>query len=268
MITKHQANRTSTWETSETSDPTGQDLPPAPQAADERAGPIRRASIAAGVGLLLMGALALIGNFLAVERLVTPGNAAQTATDIIASEGLFRLGIASLALVVVLDVVVAWALYRVFQPVDAGLSMLAAAFRFVYAGVFLVAISRLKSAMDLLDADGPVGGLGTAQVHALALRDVDMFGDVWSTGLLLFGVHLLIVGYLAYRWEFAPRALGVLLTIAGFGYLFDSLAVVLIGDGAPMISTFTFLGEVLLALWLLIRGRRLPPIGPVPAGDR
>lgn len=71
--------------------------------------PIRGASVTAGAGLLLMAALAGFGNFVAVEGLVTPGNAAQTAADIMSSEGLFRLGIASLFLVTALDVVVAWA---------------------------------------------------------------------------------------------------------------------------------------------------------------
>lgn len=71
------------------------------------------ASTTAGIGLLLMAALAGFGNFVAVEGLVTPGDAARTATDITASEGLFRFGIATLFAVVALDVVVAWALYRV-----------------------------------------------------------------------------------------------------------------------------------------------------------
>ena len=90
---------------------------------------IRTASLTAGVGLLLMSALAGFGNFVALRGLVTEGNAAQTATDITASNGLFRLGILSLFLTVALDIVVAWALYHVFRPVNNSLSRLAAWFR-------------------------------------------------------------------------------------------------------------------------------------------
>ena len=92
---------------------------------------IRNASITAGVALLLMSVVAIFGNVVAVDGLVTEGDAARTATDIMTSQGLFRLGIVSLIVVVALDVVVAWALYRVFSPVNASLSMLAAAFRLV-----------------------------------------------------------------------------------------------------------------------------------------
>ena len=76
-----------------------------PRPADPHAG------LVAGVGLMVMAALAGFGNFVVVEGLVTPGDAATTADDISASEGMFRLGVLGLYLVVVLDVVVAWALF-------------------------------------------------------------------------------------------------------------------------------------------------------------
>src|SRR3712207_8132515 len=52
-----------------------------------------------------------------VDGLITPGDAAQTAADISASEGTFRLAVGALYVVVVLDVVAAWALFRFFAPV-------------------------------------------------------------------------------------------------------------------------------------------------------
>lgn len=63
------------------------------------------ASLIAGVALLLMPVLAGVGNFVAVQGLVTQGDAARTAQDVMGSEGLFRLGIVSLFLVLALDVV-------------------------------------------------------------------------------------------------------------------------------------------------------------------
>jgi hypothetical protein len=53
---------------------------------------IRSASITAGVGLLLMSVLAGFGNFVALDGLVTEGDASLTAQNITASQGLFRLG--------------------------------------------------------------------------------------------------------------------------------------------------------------------------------
>ena len=217
---------------------------------------IRRASLVAGIGILVIAALAVFGDVFVVEGLVTPGDAARTATDVMASEGLFRLGVLSLYLVVVLDVVVAWALFRVFAPVNEGISRLAAWFRLAYAGVFMVALGQLAGIPHLLSSAGYSSAFGTEGVQAQALLRADAYHDIWMAGLVLFGAHLLLLGYLAYRSSYIPKILGVLLAVAGFGYVFDSFGEVL-GEGAPSISTVTFLGEFLLAVWLVIRSRHI-----------
>ena len=217
--------------------------------------PTRNTSVVAGVGILVMAALSGFGYFVAVKGLVTPGDAARTATDIMGSETLFRFGIVSLFLVAVLDVVVAWALYRVFRPVSDGISMLAAWLRLAYATVFLVAIAQLLEVPRLLGDGAYLAVFSANQLHAQALSRIDAFSDVWHAGLVLFGVHLGLVAYLALRSGSVPKFLGVLLAIAGLGYLFDSFAATLAGS-SPEVSSYTFLGEFLLALWLVISGRR------------
>lgn len=219
---------------------------------------MRRASATAGIGLVLMIVPALLGNFVAVEGLVTPGDAARTAADITASEGLFRFGIANLLVVVLLDVVVAVALYRVFRPVGAGVSTLAAAARLVYAGIFMVAISQLVGVANLLGSPELVAVLGSEQAQAQAWLGIEAYRDTWNAGLLLFGLHLLLLGWLAWRSGYVPKVLAALLAVAGVGYAFDSVAAVLMGHGAPTIAEFTFLGEVVLAVWLIVWSRRRP----------
>lgn len=203
-----------------------------------------------------MAALSGFANFVALEGLVTPGDPAATAQDVAASETLFRLAVGSLLLVVALDVVIAWALFRVFRPVHAGLSMLAAWFRLAYAAVFMVAISELLGALRLL-GDGYLAVFDADQLHAEALLRIEAFTDTWDAGLILFGLSLLIIGYLAYRSGYVPKILGVLLGIAGFGYLFDSLLAIVTPGASIKISVITFVGEFLLAIWLVIWGRRV-----------
>lgn len=247
----------------EAQDATERRLPPRDLDADWSMG---SASRIAGVAILLISVLAGVANFVAVEGLVTQGDAAQTAQDVMASEGLFRLGIVTLFLVVGLDVVVAWALYRVFSPVSRAVSLLAAGFRLVYAGVFLVAISQLVSAVHLLGTDPSLSAFTPAQLQAQALSGINAYTDVWTAGLVLFGIHLLLVGYLAYRSGYVPRFLGVLLAVAGLGYGLDSVATVL-SDGAwTDVSAVTFIGEFALALWLVVRGRRLSTPEPLASG--
>jgi hypothetical protein len=163
-----------------------------------------------------------------------------------AHQDLFRAGILSLFLVVALDVVVAWALYRVFKPVSERVSRLAAWLRIIYAGIFTVAITQLVGVLHLL---------GTPRLHTQVLQRIATFTDIWDGGLFLFGFHLLLIAYLAYRSRYIPKLLPVLLAIAAVGYLFDSFAR---AAGSPTdVSTFTFIGEFLLALWLVTRGRRI-----------
>ncbi len=226
---------------------------------------MRNASRTAGVALLLMAVVAVFGNVIVVDGLVTQGDAGQTASDIAASMDLFRWGIASLILVVVLDVIVAWSLYRVLSPVSAGLSGLAAALRLVYSGVFMVAIGQLVGVSRLLGDDSTRAALGTEQVEAQAMLGVTAFNDIWYVGQSLFGLHLLLVGYLAYRSGYIPRVLGVLIAISGAGYAIDSFGAVLSEGAWTDVTSFTFLGEFLLALWLVIRSRHIADASDVNA---
>lgn len=143
-----------------------------------------------------MSVLSAVGYLVGVKGLVTQGNPARTAKDILGSVGLFRFGILSLYLVAALDVVVAWALYRVFRPVSKGVSMLAAWLRVVYAGVFAVAISQLVGALRLLGNAGYLAVFSTNQLHAQALLKINTFTDIWDAGLVLFGLYLLVVACL------------------------------------------------------------------------
>lgn len=189
-----------------------------------------RAGMIAGLGLLAMSVLAGFANFGVVERVAGP----QDTTT-----ALFRVAVLALVVVVALDVLVAWALREFFAPVHHAVATLAAWFRLAYAAVFLVAIA------DLFAAAG----------SAEALARIDDFRGVWDLGLVLFGVHLVLVGYLAHRSRNLPTVLGVLVAVAGLGYVVDGAATVLVADYAVNLAAVTFVGEVLLMLWLLVRAR-------------
>ena len=214
---------------------------------------LRAASLIAGTGILLLAVLAVFGNFIAVGALVTRGDAATTARDILASEGLFRWGVASLILVAVLDIVVARALLTVFEPVNRSVSAMAAWFRVAYAVVFLVGIGQLVVALGLLGDP------------TQALRAIDTYTAIWNAALVLFAVHLLLIGYLTYRSGFVPRVIGILLVASGLGYLTDGFGVVLVPGYSLSIAQFTFVGEVALIIWLLVKGVRMTSAPAVPA---
>lgn len=223
---------------------------------------VRRGSLIAGLGILLVAVLAAVGQLVVIEGLVTDGNAAKTAEDILASEGMFRLGVATWYVVAILDLVVAWALLQVFSPVNRGIARLASWSRLAYAAVLMLAVSQLAGVPTLLRSDDYSSVFSEEQLQAQAMLKIDSFTDVWNAALVLFGLHLALLGYLALTSNYVPKWVGVLLVIAGAGYVFDSFGTVL-SQGSPIVvSTVTFLGEFVLACWLVIRGRGVSLAAP------
>jgi hypothetical protein len=204
---------------------------------------LRKAAIVAGLGLLIMAVLAPIANFGVLQKLIVPGDAEITATNIMASVGLFRIGIIFFLIVAILDVVVAGALYILLAATNKNLSALAAWLRIIYAGIFIFAISKLYVALQVLTADG-----------TQAMSFLKAFQSIWDMALILFGFHLLVLGSLALKSGYIPKWLGVFLVLASVGYIVDGVGKTLSPDYNLNIAQFTFVGEVLLIFWLLWKG--------------
>jgi hypothetical protein len=216
----------------------------------------RQAALLAGIALLLMAVLAPIANFGVLSKLIVPGDANTTAQNIAAALGLFRLAIGSLFAVVILDVVVAWALYIFFQPVNRVLSLLAAILRIVYATMFGIAVTNLMSALRLLQGASFRTAVGVNLLSDQAMGLLGAYQSGWDLALIVFGVHLIVVGALVGQTDrrLGLKILGILVIAAGLGYIADSAGRLLLPADNLTISTFTFVGELLLMFWLLWKG--------------
>jgi Domain of unknown function (DUF4386) len=214
----------------------------------------RSAAIVAGLGLLLMAILAPFANFYVLQNLIVINDAKATSDHILANAGLFRLGIVGFLVVAVLDVIVAWALYVLLEPVSKNLSLLAAWFRVVYAAVFAIALNPLLGVLQLLEGSNYLQALEPTQLQAQVMLSLSAFKSGWDLALVIFGFHLLVLGYVALQSGFIPKWLGFLLEVAAFGYLADGFGKLLIPNYNLSISTFTFVGEVVLIFWLLWQG--------------
>ena len=216
--------------------------------------PPRTAAMITGLGLLTMAILAPFANFYVLEKLVVVNDAKATADNIVASSGLLRIGITCFLVVAVLDIVVAWGLHVLFEPVNKSLSLLAVYFRVTYAAVFATALIPLLGVVQLLKTTEHLMGLASDQVNTQVMLSLGAFKSGWDLGLVLFGFHLLVLGYLVFKSGFIPRWLGVLVVIAGAGYLVDGFGKLLIPSDHVTVAMFTFVGEFLLIFWLLWKG--------------
>ena len=219
----------------------------------------------AGFGLLLMAILAIFSNFFVIESLIIPGDATTTANNIIANELLFRSGMASFIIVLILDVLVAWALYVLLKPVNKNLALLAAWFRLIYTAIFGVALYNFLSVLQLLSGADYLTVFETDQLHAQVMLFINAFNNGWLIGLVFFGFHLFVVGYLIFKSGFMPRILGILLIMSSMGYLIDNFAKLLLSNYTEYETIFLLIvavpgviGELSLAIWLLFKGNKIP----------
>jgi len=216
----------------------------------------RQAAIIAGISLLLMAILAPITNFIVIQGLIDPENAAKTFSKLSANSGQFRLGILLFMIVAILDVVVAWALYIFLRPVNRHLSLLAAWFRIIYATMLLVALTSLVHALQLLSGPTHLEAFTRGQLESLVMLSISAFNQSWNFSLIIFGLHLLVLAYLFFKAGYLKKILGILLFISAFGYAFDGIIKILLPERELTVSTFTFVGELVLIFWLLISGTK------------
>ena len=186
--------------------------------------------------------------------LLVPGDAAATARNILASESLFRLGIVSNLLGPIVVMFVVLALYQVLKPVNknmAGLMVI-----FLLLGVPIAMLDELNQLAILLLLHGAdhVTGFTADQMHALVPLLLNVHDNGLNIAVIFFGLWLLPMGYLVFRSGFLPRILGVLLLISGVGFLIQSFAAFLFPNFNVDIPLFTDWGELVFALWLVIRG--------------
>ena len=215
----------------------------------------RRVALTAGISLLLMAVLAPLAHFGVLENLVVSGDATTTVGNIVADKGLFRLAIATLLVVTFLDIVVAWALYVLLKPVHPTLAILVGWLRLAAPAVFAVALANLLDVANLLGS-AESSTLPPDQLGTQVMASVASFGNGWDMSLAIFGLHLVGLGFLLFKSVDFPRFLGVLVVVAGAGYLADTFARILVPDFEFTFSLITFVGEALLIFWLLWRAMK------------
>jgi len=184
--------------------------------------------------------------------LVEPGDAATTSRNIMASEWLFRSGTVSHLIGQVIFIFQVLALYRLLKPVNKRHAALMVVLALLAVPIaFLNEVNHL-AVLRLLSSAG-YGAFTPTQLHAQAMLFLDMRESGILVAQVFWGLWLLPLGFLVFRSGYLPKLLGILLIIGGAGYVIDC-GTQLLFPGLATISQFTFVGELLFPLWLLIKG--------------
>ncbi len=218
-------------------------------------------------GYLVIFILGMFANFFVLETLIVPGDAAATANNIASNESLFRIGILSFIIMVVSDLLVTWALYIFLKPVNKNISLLAGWLRLVNCAIFGLAVFNLIGVLHLIGPAEYLTSIETKFLDVQIMLLLDAFNKTWLIGLIFFGIHLFILGYLIIKSKYIPNILGILLIAASAGYLVDSFANFLLSNYDNYKDIFLLIvvvpgiiGELSFCLWLLFRGTKLPEI--------
>jgi Domain of unknown function (DUF4386) len=115
----------------------------------------------------------------------------------------------------------------------------------------------LISALLLGDGSSRMQAYSAVQLEGLAYLSINLYKTGFVTAQLFFGTWLFPLGYLVYKSGSLPRFLGVLLILDGFAVLIWFLQALLLpahqAISYPGLAV-SFVAEVGLALWLLVKG--------------
>jgi hypothetical protein len=220
---------------------------------------IKRQARVAGVLYLLIGLTAPIGLMYVPRALVVAGNATATAANVRASEALLRLGIGSELFHQIVGIFLVLALYRLFKPVSEKHAVLMVVLSLVPVPIVLLSVVGELAALILASGANFLSVFDRRQLDALAFLSLRLHGQGLIVASIFWGLWLFPFGILVIRSRFIPRVLGMLMMIAGAGYLASSFTSLLLPRYAPAVGRFAmalYFGEIPIMFWLLIWGAK------------
>jgi hypothetical protein len=210
-------------------------------------GSIKRAARVAGLIYLLQIPLGVFGILYVQKSITVVDNIPETVNNILENEGLVRLSIVSAILAALVTVFTALQLYKVLGRVSKVNARLMVIFTIIAAPIAI--LNELNHVAVLILSH---------KVADQDLSQISLFLNLHEYGLhfagLFWGLWLLPMGWLVYRSGFIPKVIGLLLIAGAVGYLADFGIFTLLPASNLVISQFTFIGEVLMVFWLLIKG--------------
>ena len=211
------------------------------------AAPLAHARITGLIGTAVLASGSFTG--FVVSKLIVPGDVAATSGNILASESLFRLGIAGSLIMMIAFLFYALFLYRLLRPVNASRARIMVALVLVSVPIYM--LNQVNQFAALLASSERLYD------QVKLFLELHRFGNL--VGGIFFGLWLFPLGLLVFKSGFFPRFLGILLMFGGLGYLILFVQAFLFPGSERTLWTNPFLvvthaSELAMMMWLLIRG--------------
>jgi hypothetical protein len=207
----------------------------------------------AGALYLIITAFALFAYLYVRGQVIVADDMAQTATNILAHEQLYRLGFSAAVVVVVCNLPMGLILFELLKVVNPRLALLALVFITVSTTIEAVNLVNYISPLFTLSLPEYVSAFAADERQALARGAIRLFPYVFSVSLTFFGVFCALIGFLIFRSKFLPAILGLLMMAAGVTYWINGFRLFL-ALPIPYLQWVTLIAELSLTLWLLVVG--------------
>ena len=219
----------------------------------------RKAARVVGFTFLFAMMIVIVANYGISFRLIVPGNAVDTARNIMAHETLFRINIACNLIYVVNVVVLLSALYVILNPVNRNLALVAAFCRLVYALMWGVTALNMLGALRLLGDAAYLPVFEADQLRTLARLHISI--DAYYVGLPFWGLASTVCSYLWFKSRYIPRALAAFGVISSAWCVICAFAFIVFPHFETTVNAYWFdmpmlIFELALGFWLLLKGLR------------
>lgn len=221
----------------------------------------RKAAKVAGFSGLFAVAIVVFANYALLNPLIVPGNAAETARNLVAHETQVRV-VATCFLTYSASVIVLLAtLYMILRPVNRTLALVGALFRLVFAILWLLATLNLLGALRLLGSAPYLQMFEADRLQALARLSVAANFDDYYVGLPFFGLAATVCAYLWLKSGYIPRGLAMFGVISSAWCVICAFVFLIFPHFNKVVNDYWFdspmaIFELVLSCWLLFKGLR------------
>ncbi len=231
----------------------------------------RTAAKVAGISGLLTVAIVVFANYVLLNPLIVPGNAVETARNIVAHETQFRITAVCFLIYSAGVVVLLAALYLILRPVNQGLALVGALFRLVFALLWLLTTLNMLGALRHLGSASYLQVFEADRLQTLARLHLAANFDDYYAGLPFFGLAATVCSYLWLKSNYIPKSLSIFGLISSAWCVVCALVFLIFPHFNKTVNDYWFdspmaLFELALSLWLLFKGLKLSESGePVSA---
>jgi hypothetical protein len=211
----------------------------------------------AGFLYLLQIPLGVFGIIYIPQMLFVEDNLAKTTANILANESMFRLSMVSAILCALMTVATAHYIHKVLQPVNKTYARLIVIFTLMVAPITMVNELNHAAILLLLTKPEIQQSFSVIQIQSMVSFFIDLHQYGMAIMNIFFGLWLLPMSYLIIKSYYIPKVIGYFLLITCIGYLIDFIVFFLFPDFKILFSDYTWLGEVMMVTWLLVKGVKL-----------